>query len=327
MAQKKKTTKESQGESLFIKALIAGLTLLTSMTNLIIAIINLSDGKTFAFVLFIVLFFVFAIISVVSFSLRKVQINAKIKTKDEYDSIISSISSVTHGLLHRVRDSIYFMENAYENKQFSSVIDFEEFVTSQILQLMDFMSQELSKLTKCDVRTCIKSIYYTTDTEDEIISGKLVTFARSGYKNVNEMMQEHREPIVISENTDFLSIVSSEKNRRQRQYFFETNLEKYDQHLRKNGDCYKNSNIAWKEDYITTIVCPIRLKRKKSFNNSFLVYDLIGFLCADSLDETAFTKETKTFCLDIMKGMADILYVYLDRFMDNYAELKEESNR
>lgn len=263
-------------------------------------------------------------ISIGAFSLRKVQLNANIKRKDEYDEIIASISNVMHNLLHRVRDTIYYMENAYNNRQFSSVNDFEEFVTAQILQLMDALSQELECLTKCKVRTCIKSIDYAPKSEEDIIRGKLVTFARSGLKNIDEMMQEHREPISIEDNTDFLMIVSSQKNRKQRPYFFETNLVEYDRKLRANGEKYLNSNNGWENDYITTIVCPIRLKRKESQENQTLVYDLLGFLCADSLDDTAFTKETGKFCLDLLKGMADILYVYLDRFTDYYAELKKE---
>ena len=73
-------------------------------------------------------------------------------------------------------------------------------------------------------------------------------------------------------------------------------------------------------------MCPIRLKRQteKSVNSTVLEYDLIGFLCVDSLDDNAFCNEYSDFCFDLLKGLADILYVYLDRFIDYYNEIKGE---
>ena len=62
--------------------------------------------------------------------------------------------------------------------------------------------------------------------------------------------------------------------------------------IRKEGKKYENTNQSWATDYITTIVCPIRLKREsESFDKAVLYYDLIGFLCVDSLDENAFDNE------------------------------------
>lgn len=324
MLQKDNSTYKDNGESIFIKMVIAGTTLLTAITNLVIAIINLSKGLTFGFVMALVLFFVFAIVSVIAFALIKAKKNFNLKTVDAYNKIIDNISNVTHTLLHRVRDSIYYMESAYDNKEFRSAIEFEEFVTIQVLQLMDALAQELSKLAECPVRTCIKSIYYAPMHDEEISKGKIITFARSGLINIDDIMYEHTQPISIEENTDFLKIVTNEKNTRQKQFFFEKNLVEYDKKLRENEDEYRNTNNAWKDDYITTIVCPIRLKRRESENGEIQYYDLVGFLCADSKDEKAFDKETQSFCLDIMKGIADILYVYLDRFIDYYAQMTEE---
>lgn len=72
----------------------------------------------------------------------------------------------------------------------------------------------------------------------------------------------------------------------------------------------------------TTIVCPIRLKRNIVNNeNGALEYDLVGFFCIDSKDPEAFTGEFSDFCLDLMKGIADIMFVYLDRFITYYNEL------
>lgn len=59
MSQKNGEIKPVQGESLLVKTVIAELTLLTAIVNLVIAIINLAEGHSIQFVATIILFFVF----------------------------------------------------------------------------------------------------------------------------------------------------------------------------------------------------------------------------------------------------------------------------
>lgn len=312
-------------ESLFTKTLLAGVTLITAALNLIIAIINLLQGKNIIVIISTVGCIIFLMVSIILFSLRTVQKNSGIKSKRDYENFVTKISGLTHNLLHRVRNSIYYMEDAYNNKQFETARDFEQYVTLEILQLVDSLAIELSKIIGSDIRACIKCLKYTALNEEDINKMNLVTFARSGLKNIDEIMQEHLQPISIEENTDFSDIVQYSENSRQRQYFYEKNLKDFDEKLKKEGKQYKNSNIAWVNDYITTIVCPIRLRRRTSNSEeAMLKYDLIGFLCVDSLNEEAFCNEYSDFCFDLLKGMADILYVYLDRFIEYYSDIKEE---
>lgn len=323
MSNNKKNNEWS--ESFFTKTLLALLTLMTAVLNMVIAAIKLIEGQSLWAILAILGFICFAVVSVVFFSLRNVQKNYGIRTKQDYELFINKISNVTHNLLHRVRNSIYYMEEAYENKQFEAVEDFEQYVTIEFLQLMDSLANSLSNILGTDIRACIKCLKYTATNEEDIKKMNLVTFARSGLKNIDEIMQEHAQPIPIEENSDFSDIVDKQNNNRQRQYFYEKNLREYDRRLREQGRKYKNSNESWESDYITTIVCPIRLKtRAGSLNSAMLKYDLIGFLCVDSLDENAFCGECSDFCLDLLKGMADIMYVYLARFNEFYYSIKGE---
>lgn len=313
-------------ESFFIKSIMTGLTFLTAVVNLILAITKFAEGNNIYAIVAIVLSVVFAVLMVVFFSLRTVQKNTGIKSKRDYDKFVAKISNITHDLLHRMRNSIYYIEDAYSNNRFYSVKDFEEYVTLEILQLVEFLASELTKVLDTPVRVCIKCLNYTENNENDINKMKLVTFARSGFRNIHDIMQEHLYPINIDKNTDFLEIVQNSKNSRQRQYFYEKNLKEFDERLHREGKKYENSNDLWSSDYITTIVCPIRLKRQteKSVNSTVLEYDLIGFLCVDSLDDNAFCNEYSDFCFDLLKGLADILYVYLDRFIDYYNEIKGE---
>ena len=313
-------------ESFFIKSVIAGFTLLTPLMNLIIAIANLINGKNVITIFAIIGFVVFCAISIIAFSLRNVQRNSGIKSQKDYDAFISKTSNITHNILHKLRNSIYYVENMYDITDVP--YDFELKVTQEVLQLIDSLARELSNIIGCKIRACIKCIDYTDLNEEDITKMNLVTFARSGQDNIIEVMQEHRNPISISKNTDFLEIIQSSKNKRQRQYFYEKNLKEFDKKLRQEGKKYENTNQSWDSDYITTIVCPIRLKRKADvINDSILYYDLIGFLCVDSLDENAFDNEYSNFCFDLLKGLSDILYVYLDKLIEYYNEIKREAEQ
>lgn len=311
-------------ESFFIKSVMAGFALLTSLADLIIAIANLINGRNTIAIIAIIGFVIFCVISIIAFSLRNVQRNSGIKSQKDYDVFISKTSNITHNILHKLRNSIYYVENMYDITE--NVYDFELSVTQEVLQLIDYLAIELSNIIGCKIRACIKCIDYTDLNEEDITKMNLVTFARSGQENIIEVMQEHRKPISISKNTDFLEIVQSSKNKRQRQYFYEKNLKEFDKKLRQEGKKYENTNQSWDSDYITTIVCPIRLMRKADdINDSILYYDINGFLCVDSLDENAFDNEYSDFCFDLLKGLSDILYVYLDKFIEYYNEIKREA--
>lgn len=310
-------------ESLFIKSIMAGFTLLTSIVNLIIAITKLIEGQNIIAIIATIGFIIFCLISIISFSLVTVQRNAGIKNKKDYENFIFKISNITHDMLHKVRNSIYHMEDLYDH--IDNVKDFEQYVTQEVLQMIDFLAIELSNITGSNIRASIKCIDYTNVHEEDINKMNVVTFARSGQKDIVEIIQEHRKPISIEKNTDFLEIVKNSQNERQRQYFYEKNLKEYDKKLQAEGKRYENTNQLWENDYITTIVCPIRLKRQsETIEDTKVYYDLIGFLCVDSLDENAFDNEYSDFCFDLLKGLSDILFVYLDKFIDYYNDIKRE---
>lgn len=321
-----KNTNDKKGtsqweESFFLKSLIAGVDLLAAVINVIVAVVALLNGKNVTAIIFGVLFVIALAAGVVAFSLRSVQKSSGIKTRDDYDEFIGNISNRTHSILHKIRDSIFYMESVYDQADNTSD-EFEQLITQDAMQLLDAMAGEFKDFLGTDVRVCVKCLDYTAVNEDDIRKMNMITFARSGHQNIYDMLYEHKVPIKIEENTDFTEILESGKNKRQRQYFYEKNLLEYDKKLREEGREYKNSNKFWSTDYITTIVCPIRLKRNIINNeNGALEYDLVGFFCIDSKNPEAFTGEVSDFCLDLVKGIADIMFVYLDRFITYYNEL------
>lgn len=322
-----KTDNQSWLESLWIKSLLAGMTFFTSALNLIVAITNLLSGKPLiAIIAFLGVVF-FITISIIVFSLRSVQKNNGIKTQRDYDEFIGKVSKSTHDILHRIRNNIYYIEMTYKNNPNITAQEFEQNITQYIMSLLDCMADIYKKILGTDVRICIKCLDYTGVDEDNPSKMNIITFARSGYQDIFNVMKEHRIPIKIEDNTDFSEIVQSANNKRQRQYFYEKNLKDFNDKLNEQGRKYKNSNEMWENDYITTIVCPIRLRLNPSDDLNALTYRLIGFLCIDSLDENAFDNIYSDFCFDLLKGVSDILYVFLDQFIIFYNKLLKKEGK
>lgn len=307
-------------ESFLLKTLIAIFTLMTALLNFIVATIELTDGQNKYAIIWIVIGVVFAIISIIAFCLRSVQRNYWIRSQKSYEDKLDNVFNVSHELLHRIRNVINYVDKVFFEERYQSVHDYEREVMYEMLQMIELISRVFSRITNSNVRACIKCIKYNENLEDRM---KLMTFVRSGLTNIDEAIQEHRQSIYIEDNTDFEEIIQSEHNDRQRQFFYEKNLKTYAAELIKNGKRYKNSNQYWENDYITTIVCPIRIKESETTNN----YNLMGFICIDSMEMKAFDNEYSDFCLDLLKGLADILYVFFERFISIYNFIEEEEKQ
>lgn len=74
--------------------------------------------------------------------------------------------------------------------------------------------------------------------------------------------------------------------------------------------CYKNSDKKWNRKYNTTIVMPMRYLKES--NQDIAVYDIVGFLCVDAKKAGSFENDNLYFTLEYLKGIADIMYSYLN---------------
>lgn len=105
-------------------------------------------------------------------------------------------------------------------------------------------------------------------------------------------------------------------------YFYQKDLKKYDKKLQKESDgkeWYKNSDIHWRKRYNTTIVMPMRYL--KSSNEIEAIYDIVGFLCVDAKKSGSFENKNFNFTIEFLKGIADILYSYLNSCVTYYKNL------
>lgn len=91
----------------------------------------------------------------------------------------------------------------------------------------------------------------------------------------------------------------------------------YDEYLKKDNKCYCNSTKNFEKFYRGTIVVPIRIARSKLYYISEdKGYDIIGFLCVDSLYTDAFRNNDtdKENNINIVKSFAAEIYIILNKY-------------
>lgn len=298
-----------------IKYFIAIINIVAALASIVGVIISIVTKEKMAIV-----FYVFTGIIVISILLAiyvviKSDKNDKMKEANKY-------AKGFHEILHLIRDCYGdLMEVTIEDETYKRPILFRKYMTENVMKMMDVLSRNLSEATGYKVRACVKTFDFIRDGEMDKNKMKLITLARSGRSNVNNMVSEHYHPILLNENTDFEYIFNiNEGYVEERVHFFIVDdLIKY-----SKKEEYRNSNKKWKKTYTTTIVMPIRyLKNPSEDDEAVPQYDIIGYLCIDSKKKNLFAIENRGFVIEYLKGIADILYVYLNECILYHAYLKE----
>lgn len=229
-------------------------------------------------------------------------------------------ASGIHDILHFIRDRWKELDNLSLRNDKMNEDDYIKKITIDNIEIMDKLSEILSVITKHKIRSCIKLIDFTKNNESNSDKMNIITFARNG-KNARGLAEaEHKKRIKVSDNTDFEFIFTIKEVYEEHRihYFYQKNLKRFS---KKNE--YKNSDINWKRKYNTTIVMPIRYLKES--NQSEAIYDIIGFLCVDSKSAGAFEKNNLYFTVEFLKGIADIMYSYLNSCINYYKMVMNEN--
>lgn len=231
---------------------------------------------------------------------------------------VNKLSKGYHEILHLIRDCYGDLLEVIEDDTYKEPTAFRKYMTEKVMAMMDLISKYLTDATGYPVRACIK----TYDFLHKENCTKVITLARSGQLNVNNMISEHFVQIDINDNTDFklvfrnnVKYVGDREN-----YFFINDLIKYS----KDNE-YKNSNDKWKEYYTTTVVMPIRYLKnpKKADDQTIPHYNIIGCLCIDSKKTNLFAIKEREFIIEYLKGVTDILYMYLNECIQYHNKLRD----
>ena len=299
----------------FTKYFIAIINTIAAMASIVGLIISVVTKEKMAIVLYASTGIMIISVLLTIFVVIKSGKNDKMKEVNKY-------AKGFHEILHLIRDCYGDLMEVIEDEIYKRPMPFRKYITEKVMKMMDLLSRNLSEATGYKVRACIKTFDFIRDGETDKNKMKLITLARSGRSNVNNMISEHYNPIFVNENTDFEYIFNiNEGYVEERVHFFIVDdLVKYSQ-----KEEYKNSNKKWKKSYTTTIVMPIRYLRNPSEDEEEAVpqYDIIGCLCIDSKKKNLFAIENRGFVIEYLKGIADILYIYLNECILYHDYLKE----
>ncbi|MBI4855833.1 MAG: hypothetical protein HY818_03715 [Acetobacterium woodii] len=233
-----------------------------------------------------------------------------------------------HSFAHDLRDFQLELKKDIKSSKYKTSHELKKQMITDMKEMMVKLASNLSLATKCEIRTCLKLFDFTCPGEIDRSKMNLITFVRNNPgMTLTATREEHYHKIKVSENTDFEEIfmINEGYKTNRKHFFYKENLKLYEKELKKKNERYKNSNINWRKEYNTTIVLPIRCVKDYGDDNlekEFTEYDLIGFLCVDSLSTNAFSLKSRGFIINYLSGIADILYVYFDKCLDHYALLK-----
>lgn len=262
-----------------------------------------------------------------------------------YQNERSIVSQKYYQLIHDYRNIINDLEYSYKKGKLTDE-QLTVMVTRFLENCLDYLVDTLSEMSGQVISGCVKAIIGGNCNRISYEDAKVNTFVRSHNTNPARRSLDQRDEkgVLLRDNTDFLDIVAEDRDKDD-SVFFQPNLKKYAEQLRKIGKVYKNSTPHWDEYYIGTIVAPIRIASKRLFyldNNSpkrrakkskkYSVYYTLGFLCVDSLSEEAFSWDQKENYTYMVKAYAAAMFnilsknqFYLKRLHEKENEAKEKA--
>ncbi len=204
-------------------------------------------------------------------------------------------------LLEEYADYLSDFDSRFD--EINSVDELYKIVAESLKTIIDRTKTIISNVTGFKVRVCIKSFpeKYTSLNLDTM---ELMTFCRSD-KSLRDSILERNDRVKVKENTDFKLIMMETTAY---PYFAFNGLKNFE---RTTGIPYENSTDKWDKKYVATIVYPISkhvdTKRGKE------IFQILGFLCVDTLSEKAFSAAVGLMCIRFMSSLSHLLYVFLDK--------------
>ena len=302
-------------------SLISGfLTILSFLATIVISLLNVfiqkKNGNTVTFSInpiLISLCIVFFLFSLICF-LRILKYGTAIrKTKKTF-------SNNYYNFLHDFRNAYFDILKAKTQPGNTYTIDGLTRDTKAFLEKgLNYLCDIMKDTTGEEVSACIKLIEPAQKINKE--NCKIFTFCRSVNSN-KDRKNNDTQAVLLKKNTDFKKVLDDGFS------FYQGDLVKYDESLKKIDEKYENTNDKWKKYYRATIVSPIRvLNSKLNDKNSEEVYDTVGFLCIDSMSTKAFREDDihKDINTDIVKSFAAEIYVILNKYNYYSKVLKSEA--
>lgn len=167
--------------------------------------------------------------------------------------------------------------------------------------IIDNVRDIISDITGEKIRVCVKS-FPEKYGHNDITKMELVTFCRSD-KSLRDSIIERNDRISVNDNTDFKHIMSGTYT-----YFAFNGLESFEKETKTP---YQNSTPGWEKRYKATIVYPI--SKKIGMSHGRAKYEILGFLCIDTLSTKAFSADNSETCIKFISSISSLMYIFLDK--------------
>lgn len=249
------------------------------------------------------------ILGILCILIRIVYVGIKSKADSHY--IKRKTTEFLHRqLIHKIRNNIVELEPlsiklrkfAKENNSdaISECYDNElKTLSKNLKEYVDTLSEYLTEYRGVIISICIKVFKKRDRNRSEFQTEEIVTLARSSN---TEQERNNDKKTYVGQNTDFTNLCKG-----QMIFFGSSNLNK----IKESGH-YINDSENWEHNkYVSTLVTPIRYNNKES---NCIKFDIIGFLCIDSIEEISEWEKSDSFELQILAAFSDILYVYIKEF-------------
>lgn len=260
-----------------------------------------------------VVFIIYIVTIVVLFAMLIIVLRYMIKYKK---LLMGTRKETTSNFFHLTRNfrNTYFDILSYKKTDKLTVELLTEKIKKFLQGALDDICCIYQEFTYRDISACIKYIDGVGEVDRE--TATINTFVRSKKTDTKRIENDNNidRPILVRDNTDFYSILSP-NDRNRKPYFYKQNLVQYAKKAEKEGEGYNNSTNNWEKYYKATIVVPISIANKRLFFNSKdKCYNVIGFLCIDSLSTDAFLERDERYNIDIAQAFAAELYVILNQY-------------
>lgn len=186
-------------------------------------------------------------------------------------------------------------------------------------EYLNYLCEILETLTGKEIHGCVKLIENMNGSSQRInpMKATVRTFCRSKNSQPERKSNDNvKKSVKIYDNTDFYDILDL-NDVGTNACFYKSNLVEYSKKLKESGKKYKNTTDDWEKYYKSTIVAPIRVANEHLFYNKLNKgYDVVGFLCVDSLSTEAFRDRDsdKTNYSYIVKSFAAEMYIILNMY-------------
>lgn len=286
-------------------------TLITFLYTIYDVICNKVGSKTYFFAVLILVIG----LSVMAIRIRKYgELLIRIKT---------TYSREYNLFLQAVKDHQFKMMKLHKNIEESNNRAWMEALTEMTYS---FSKDSLGRLCKIfeaitgkEISACIKLIVDpNTKTYLDSINyeeAEIKTFCRSECSDVNRKSRIN-DCYKVKDNTDFYSILKNNSDNNLG-YFYQENLVEYDKRMRGTPNEYRNTTLHYEDYYQSTIVVPIMTDKKHThFFKESTGYDILGFLCVDSLATDIFrnTEVDKNVFVNLIQSFAESFYLVLNQY-------------